>query len=39
MEGASLQTTMTTDGVTTRAAVIAMLSATEARSEHPLAKP
>ena len=26
------------DGVTTRAAVIAMLSATEARSEHPLAK-
>ena len=29
---------MTADGVTTRAAVIAMLSATEARSEHPLAK-
>ncbi|KAG6330140.1 hypothetical protein ID866_8950, partial [Astraeus odoratus] len=26
------------DGVTTRAAVIAMVSATEARSEHPLAK-
>lgn len=26
------------DGMTTRAAVIAMLSATEARSEHPLAK-
>lgn len=26
------------DGITTRAAVIAMLSATEARSEHPLAK-
>jgi len=38
MEGASLQTTMTADGITTRAAVIAMLSATEARSEHPLAK-
>jgi Cu+-exporting ATPase len=38
MEGANLQTTMTADGVTTRAAVIAMLSATEARSEHPLAK-
>ena len=28
MEGATLQTTMTADGVTTRAAVIAMLSAT-----------
>jgi Cu+-exporting ATPase len=38
MEGASLPTTMTADGITTRAAVIAMLSATEARSEHPLAK-
>ena len=31
-------TTMTADGVTTRAAVIAVLSATESRSEHPLAK-
>lgn len=38
MEGAALQTTMTADGITTRAAVIAVLSATEARSEHPLAK-
>jgi Cu+-exporting ATPase len=38
MEGATILTTMTADGVTTRAAVIAMLSATEARSEHPLAK-
>ena len=38
MDSATLQTTMTADGVTTRAAVIAMLSATEARSEHPLAK-
>ncbi len=38
MEGTALQTTMAADGITTRAAVIAMLSATEARSEHPLAK-
>lgn len=38
MEGAALQTTMTADGITTRAAVIAALSATESRSEHPLAK-
>ncbi|KAH9162725.1 copper P-type ATPase CtaA [Lactarius sanguifluus] len=38
MGGTALQTTMAADGVTTRAAVIAMLSATEARSEHPLAK-
>ncbi|KAI9453717.1 heavy metal translocatin [Lactarius psammicola] len=34
----ALQTTLAADGITTRAAVIAMLSATEARSEHPLAK-
>jgi len=33
-----LETTMTADGVTTRAAVIAMVAGTEARSEHPLAK-
>ncbi|KAF8257373.1 E1-E2 ATPase-domain-containing protein [Lactarius quietus] len=38
MEDANLQTTMTADGITTRAAVFAMLSATESRSEHPLAK-
>lgn len=38
MEDAALQTTMAADGITTRAAVIAALSATEARSEHPLAK-
>ncbi|KAH9022104.1 copper P-type ATPase CtaA [Lactarius deliciosus] len=38
MGGTALQTTMAADGVTTRAVVIAMLSATEARSEHPLAK-
>jgi Cu+-exporting ATPase len=38
VESASLKTTMAADGVTTRAAVLAMLSATEARSEHPLAK-
>ena len=38
VEGATLQTTMAADGVTTRAVVLAMLSATEARSEHPLAK-
>ena len=34
----AMTTTMTADGVTTRAAVIAVLSATESRSEHPLAK-
>ena len=38
IDGAALQTTMAADGVTTRASVIAVLSATEARSEHPLAK-
>ncbi len=38
VDGAALQTTMAADGVTTRAVVIAMLSATEACSEHPLAK-
>ncbi|KAH8997841.1 hypothetical protein EDB86DRAFT_3243004 [Lactarius hatsudake] len=38
VDGAALQTTTVADGVTTRAAVIAMLSATEACSEHPLAK-
>ena len=42
MHGATTTTTttatMTADGVTTRAAVIALLSATESRSEHPLAK-
>ncbi|KAI9435322.1 copper P-type ATPase CtaA [Lactarius indigo] len=38
MEGTGIHSTMAADGVTTRAAVIAMLSATEARSEHPLAK-
>ncbi|KAF8257376.1 hypothetical protein EI94DRAFT_1709181 [Lactarius quietus] len=37
MEGANLQTTMTGDGITTRATVIAMLSAIGSRSEHPLA--
>ncbi|KAF8266817.1 HAD-like domain-containing protein [Lactarius quietus] len=38
MKGSNLQTTMTADGITTHAAVIDMLSATESRSEHPLAK-
>ncbi|KAI9453718.1 heavy metal translocatin [Lactarius psammicola] len=38
VDGEALQTTLAADGVTTRAAVIAMLSATEACSEHPLAK-
>ncbi|KAI0248990.1 copper P-type ATPase CtaA [Lactifluus subvellereus] len=38
VDAASLATTMAADGVTTRAAVIAVLAATEARSEHPLAK-
>jgi Cu+-exporting ATPase len=38
IEGATLQTTMTADGITMHAAVIAMLSATEACSEHPLTK-
>ncbi|KAI9435334.1 heavy metal translocatin [Lactarius indigo] len=38
VDGEALQTTMAADEITTRAAVIAMLSATEACSEHPLAK-
>ncbi|KAF8259211.1 hypothetical protein EI94DRAFT_1813719 [Lactarius quietus] len=38
MDGATLQTTMTADDVTRRGAVIAMLSATESRSERSLAK-
>ena len=38
IDGATLGKTMAADGVTTHAAVIAMIAATEARSEHPLAK-
>ncbi|KAH9990156.1 hypothetical protein BJV77DRAFT_1013943 [Russula vinacea] len=38
VDGAALEKTMTADGVTTRATVIAMIAATEARSEHPLAR-
>jgi len=38
VDGAVLGKTMAADGVTTRAVVIAMVAATEARSEHPLAK-
>ena len=38
IDGAALGKTMAADGVTTHAAVIAMIAATEARSEHPLAK-
>ena len=34
----ALTNTMAADGITTRAAVIAVVAATEARSEHPLAK-
>ncbi|KAH9953654.1 E1-E2 ATPase-domain-containing protein [Russula dissimulans] len=38
IDSSMLETTMAADGVTTRAAVIAMVAVTEARSEHPLAK-
>jgi P-type Cu+ transporter len=38
VNGATLEKNMAADGITTRAAVIAMVAATEARSEHPLAK-
>ena len=38
IDKAALGKTMVADGLTARAAVIAMLVATEARSEHPLAK-
>ncbi|KAI0306155.1 copper P-type ATPase CtaA [Multifurca ochricompacta] len=38
VENAVLATTLAADGVTTRLAVIAIVAATEARSEHPLAK-
>jgi Cu+-exporting ATPase len=38
IDSAALEKNMAADGVTTRAAVIAMVAATEARSEHPLAK-
>jgi Cu+-exporting ATPase len=38
VDGAALEKTMAADGVTTRAMVIAMIAATEARSEHPLAR-
>ncbi|KAN0113825.1 copper P-type ATPase CtaA [Russula decolorans] len=38
IDGVALEKAMAADGVTTRAAVIAMVAATEARSEHPLAK-
>ncbi|KAF8259208.1 hypothetical protein EI94DRAFT_1752189 [Lactarius quietus] len=38
MDDAALQMTMTVDDVTRRAAVIAVLSATESRSERALAK-
>jgi P-type Cu+ transporter len=38
VDAAALATTMAADGITTRAAVIAVVAATEARSEHPLAK-
>jgi P-type Cu+ transporter len=38
VDGAVLEKMMTADGVTTRATVIAMIAATEARSEHPLAR-
>jgi Cu+-exporting ATPase len=38
VDGPSLTNTVAADGVTSRAAVIAIVAATEARSEHPLAK-
>ena len=38
VDGAALAKTMAADGVTTRAVVIAAVTVTEARSEHPLAK-
>jgi Cu+-exporting ATPase len=38
VDGAALEKTMAADGVTSRAAVIALIAVTEARSEHPLAK-
>ena len=38
VDGPSLTSTVAADGVTSRAAVIAIVAATEARSEHPLAK-
>jgi P-type Cu+ transporter len=38
IDAVALVNTMAADGVTTRAAVIAAVAATEARSEHPLAK-
>ncbi|KAI0291866.1 hypothetical protein BC826DRAFT_1021378 [Russula brevipes] len=38
VDGAALEKTMAADGVTSRAAVIALVAVTEARSEHPLAK-
>jgi Cu+-exporting ATPase len=38
IDGTALEKTMAADGVTTRAAVVAMVATTEARSEHPLAK-
>jgi Cu+-exporting ATPase len=38
INGTALEKTMAADGITTRAAVIAMVAATEARSKHPLAK-
>ncbi|KAI0259346.1 copper P-type ATPase CtaA [Gloeopeniophorella convolvens] len=37
-DAATLASTTVADGVTSRAAVISMVAATEARSEHPLAK-
>ena len=38
VDGPSLTNTVAADGVTSRTAVIAIVAATEARSEHPLAK-